>query len=460
MQAIQPFHNPSSFSRGIIQQHRDKIQSINLERPFPIYCNYLSTSRPKTNSKMTVNTSESSARGTDLSQGASATNAAVTVPKSRWFIPKEMQNDMLNTGLSEEIRIEVLNTGWEYTRAVIPIWSNWARYLAFARILTAEFTCEFCGDLFRPEETDEMVGYNLQEQVDILFGGTPLHKEMEREIRSFFVSVSEKVSSAKDGSDLFRRHTNALGHSAKDYYRLRDCDGTIRFTMAAALACNDIDMSKHWFNEEQVQLLAEICLGLYDSVAYFKHRAEGEISNFFAYVGGDMRLEMTHLYRELLWALEAAWATKPESTHVTNFMRQVGGTIHMTMRRYRFIEDGLTIGRPETAQVVEGTRNNVNLWYRVEPNTKVIKADRYPGWVALKERFMFEGLAECLDRSEADECPDCVRRDDYGAQDIYQFGGVVLCAKCKQEWIDYVRCLPARAAKLFPELKKLPEYWD
>ncbi|KAF3309918.1 hypothetical protein TWF173_010234 [Orbilia oligospora] len=105
------------------------------------------------------------------------------------------------------------------------------------------------------------------------------------------------------------------------------------------------------------------------------------------------------------------------------------------MRRYRFIEDGLTIGRPETVQVVERTRNNVNLWYRVEPNTKVIKVDRYPGWVALKERFMFEGLAECLDRSEADECPDC-------------------------EWIDYVRCLPARAAKLFPELKKLPEYWD
>ncbi|KAF3095942.1 hypothetical protein TWF102_002239 [Orbilia oligospora] len=354
---------------------------------------------------MTVNTSKSSTRGTDLSQGASATKAAVTVPKSRWFIPKEMQNDMLNTSLSEEMRIEVLNTGWEYTRAVIPIWSNWARYLAFARILTAEFTKK----------------WNV--------------KFVPSLYRSLRKSAVPKT---------------ALTYS--DVTRMR-LDIPPRTTI-------DLETAMHWFNEEQVQLLAEICLGLYDSVAYFKHRAEGEISNFFAYVGGDMRLEMTHLYRELLWALEAAWATKPESTHVTNFMRQVGGTIHMTMRRYRFIEDGLTIGRPETAQVVEGTRNNVNLWYRIEPNTKVIKADRYPGWVALKERFMFEGLAECLDRSEADECPDCVRRDDYGAQDIYQFGGVALCAKCKQEWIDYVRCLPARAAKLFPELKKLPEYWD
>ncbi|KAK6500080.1 hypothetical protein TWF481_010438 [Arthrobotrys musiformis] len=410
---------------------------------------------------MTIDISTSSATGVDSASGPRPADSAVTLKKSRWFYPEELKNDLANfTGLSEEVKAELINTGWEYIRCVIPAWSNWDRYIAFARILISQFACEFRGDLFRPEETDDVLGYNLQTQIDIVFGGTPVHERMGREVRAFFMGTSEKASSAKTNSELFRRYTNALGFSPKDYFRHRDCDAAARLTMAAALATNDIDLSKHWYSEEQIQILSEIALGLYDSIAYFKHRAEGEISNFYAYAGGELRLEATHLYREVLWAIEAALAGEPECIHITNFVHHFGGTIHMTMRRYRFIEDGLTIGKVETPSVVSGTRKNVNLWYRVEPNTQAAKKDRYTAWIAQKERLMYDGLAECLERPDSAQCQDCIRRTSYGAEDIYQFGGVILCSKCKQQWIDFTRSLPARAAKAFPELKELPEFWE
>jgi len=38
----------------------------------------------------------------------------------------------------------------------------------------------------------------------------------------------------------------------------------------------------------------------------------------------------------------------------------------MMMRRYRFVEDGLMIGRPETDHVIAQTRQHVKLWNRVD----------------------------------------------------------------------------------------------
>ena len=42
--------------------------------------------------------------------------------------------------------------------------------------------------------------------------------------------------------------------------------------------------------------------------------------------------------------------------------RFVGGPIHQVMRRYRFVEDGLIVGRPETADVVTQALHNAELW--------------------------------------------------------------------------------------------------
>ncbi|EPS37552.1 hypothetical protein H072_8759 [Dactylellina haptotyla CBS 200.50] len=379
--------------------------------------------------------------------------------KSRWFYPEELKDDLLNLEIPDALKAETLNCSWEYVRCVIPHWTNWDRYIAYTRIVIMQCICEFQGDLFRPEETDTMVGYKLQDLVDILFAGTPIHGQMSREIHAYFVPASEKSSSNKDGSELFRRYVNALAHSPKDYFRLRDCDASARFTIAAAWACNDVDLSKNWFNEDQWQILAELALGLYDSVAFFKHRAEGEVCNFFAYVGGDIRIETTRLYREAMWALDTALQGKQENVYVISFMRPFGGPCHIMMRRYRFVEEGLTLGRPENAEVVSQTGKNVNLWFRVEPNAKMPEKERYNSVMARKDDLMYEGLAECLERSNTVQCSDCVQKSTYGADDLYQFGGVKLCVGCQQKWKQWVTSFPARMAEAFPEVKSLPNYW-
>ncbi|KAF5339287.1 hypothetical protein D9758_013336 [Tetrapyrgos nigripes] len=76
-------------------------------------------------------------------------------------------------------------------------------------------------------------------------------------------------------------------------------------------------------------MLTEIAVTLYDSVAFYKHRAEGEINSTFAYIPEDVRTDAFRRARETLWALDVAWTRKPELRHVINFLRYIGGSIHM-----------------------------------------------------------------------------------------------------------------------------------
>lgn len=61
---------------------------------------------------------------------------------------------------------------------------------------------------------------------------------------------------------------------------MRDADALARFTIAAALACNDLD--DVWLSEDQFELLTEIGDTCYDAVAFYKHRSEGETNSTFA----------------------------------------------------------------------------------------------------------------------------------------------------------------------------------
>ena len=76
--------------------------------------------------------------------------------------------------------------------------------------------------------------------------------------------------------------------------------------MACALVSNDHD--DVWFTEEQLQILSEIFITLYDAVAFFKHRSEGETNNTYAYMPENLRVKAYRQSREILWALDAAWA--------------------------------------------------------------------------------------------------------------------------------------------------------
>jgi hypothetical protein len=276
---------------------------------------------------------------------------------------------------------------------------------------------------------------------------------MAREYRTFLLITADKASNRRD-SELFRRYVNSLAHSPKQWFRMRDCDALARFTIAAALACNDLD--DVWLSEEQFDMLGEIGITLYDAVAFYKHRSEGETNSTFAYMPEDLRVKAFRQCREVLWALDVAWARQRKMQVVNNFVRFFGGPIHMMMRRYRFVEEDLTIGKPETNQVITQTRVNFKLWNRVDANKmKDISEEdiqRYKDILARSEELMFRGLDQLPETGGDGVCDTCRYRASYGAETTHRFGGVELCAGCRAKWRGFLESFPDRATQVFPEL--------
>jgi len=67
---------------------------------------------------------------------------------------------------------EIFACAWEYTRCVIPQYTNWSRYIAFMRIIIMGIVAEFRGNLVDVTTGDEVLGYNLSDVLDALFLGT------------------------------------------------------------------------------------------------------------------------------------------------------------------------------------------------------------------------------------------------------------------------------------------------
>ncbi|KAH8887800.1 hypothetical protein GQ53DRAFT_784052 [Thozetella sp. PMI_491] len=373
-----------------------------------------------------------------------------------WFYPNEIKDDLLTVDLPEKFIAETLACGWEYARCVIPHFTNWQRYVAFIRIIVIGIVAEFRGNLVDVTAGDTLLGYDLNDLLDILFAGTPGREEMGRGYRAFLFTTSIKTSHKRQ-SDMFRRYVNALAESPKTWFRVRDCDALARFTMASALACNDVNDVR--FSEDEFQIVAELGITLYDAVAFYKHRTEGETNSTFAYAGQELslRTECYRRYREVLWGLDVAWAGSPGHRCVLNFLRFFGGPIHMTMRRYRFVEDGLTIGKPETDYVVNQTRENYKLWNRVDvlaaaENDLQADVKSYEDAMSRSNELLFPGQAEILERGGDGHCSQCQYRASYGAKTTGQFGGVRLCGGCRAEWQRYLETFQDRATKVFPIL--------
>jgi len=406
--------------------------------------------------------------------GDTAHLGEVAMPSKRhgttWHYPPELDGDLEGVDLPRDVIDETISCAWEYTRCIIPTYTNWSRYLYFVRIVMVgigmcrqrwrrkgqglahkDTVAEFRGDLVDVSVTDDVLGYNVQSLIDGCFAGTPGHASMGREYRSYLLFTGDKASPVRRGEDLFRRYVDSLARSPADWFRLRDCDGLIRFTAAAALSCNDFD--DVWFRDDEWAVLVEISAVLYDAVAFYKHRAEAETNSTFAYFPPDLRVDYFRRCRELLWSLDAAWARSRPHLCVVSFLRYFGGPIKMAMRRYRFVEEELTIGRPETDQVVEQTRNNVKLWNRVDAgNANAVAAARYEGVMEREERLLFHGQAELLRGDSGSSCGECLRKTSYGAQEVGRFGGVRLCETCQQRWREYADGAVARAVAAFPVL--------
>ncbi|KJX95711.1 hypothetical protein TI39_contig1183g00001 [Zymoseptoria brevis] len=364
--------------------------------------------------------------------------------KNKWYYPQAIADDLRGVNLPAAVKEETLACAWEYTRCVIPHYTNWSRYVAFMRTIIIGTIAEFQGSLLDVAAGDEILGYDLGQVLDDLFHDTAAHQEMSREYRSFLLITADKTHSRRAGR-FFKQYVRALAETPRQWFRMRDADALARFSMAAALACNDLDTD--CLSPAQTEIMAEIAVTLYDATAFFKHRAERETNNTFAYVPADGRLEAFHQARQVLWALDVGYASKPGFHVICNFVRSFGGPIHMEMRRYRYVEDGLTIGRAETQKVVEAARSHVKLWNRVESDHDSNEDLRRYEAVLQREDLLFDGLAGFLQRGPS--CMHCKYRTDSG--EMYQFSGIELCASCRIEWQAHVRSLPERALCVFPE---------
>ena len=128
----------------------------------------------------------------------------------------------------------------------------------------------------------------------------------------------------------------------------------------------------------------------------------------------------------------------------------------MTTRRYRFVEDGLMIGRPETEEVVDLTRKSVKLWNRVEDVVpQPVGVERYADVVARSGELFLPEFCDLLQKSDGKHCARCSHVGSDSLKTIRQFGGVRLCDECKRMWKSHMRSLTKRFVAAFPELEKI-----
>ncbi|KAJ2973095.1 hypothetical protein NQ176_g6797 [Zarea fungicola] len=383
-------------------------------------------------------------------------SASQNVPVSisdKWFYPEEIANDLKDIPLAESVKHETLNSAWEYTRCAVPFYTNQERYIALVRLNVIAVIVEFQGDLVDISSGDDICGYSVSKLLDTLFEDGSTNVAMGREYRTFLLFAAEK-SSERRHSVLFNRYINSMARSAEDWQRIRDADGLVRFTIMAALACNNLDSIN--YTDGQLAILSELAVCMYDAVAYYKHRAEGESHNTFAYGGNDLRIETFRKYREILWALDTSWQYQPEGIVVANTIRCIGGPIHMTMRRYRFVEDGLQVCKPETIEIVNQACDNVKLWNRIGTMERpIIGLDRYHDVIAREKTLLIKGLAGILESER--HCNDCVFRQTYDNKVTGEFSGITLCSKCRSAWEEYIGSIAIRTAAVFPEITSVLE---
>lgn len=126
------------------------------------------------------------------------------------------------------------------------------------------------------------------------------------------------------------------------------------------------------------------------------------------------------------------------------------------MRRYRFIEDGMMIGRPDTTTVITQACQQFKLWNRVDMQYGDAKdVERYNHLMVRSEELMLDGLREFLDASNENTFKGCQHRETRGGYTSFAFGGVQLCEGCKESWGVYVASFSARFTDVFPEIKNV-----
>jgi hypothetical protein len=105
-------------------------------------------------------------------QSEQSSNNKAIIVNERWYYPPDIANDLKDVDLPFRVKEEVFATAWEYTRCVIPEYTNWSRYVAFMRIIVMGIIAEFRGSLMDVANDDNVVGYSLTEVLNTLCEGT------------------------------------------------------------------------------------------------------------------------------------------------------------------------------------------------------------------------------------------------------------------------------------------------
>lgn len=374
-----------------------------------------------------------------------------------WHYPDEIANDLQHIDLPPAVKAEVLACAWEYSRCVIPQYTNWKRYVAFMRIMIIGTIAEFRGALFdMTSNDDEVLGYDLDQVLDDLFGNSPGAKDMALEYKTFLTVTSDKTSDRRN-DQFFSMYAKAVSSGPANWMRLRDCDALCRFTVAAALACHDHD--DFWLRDDQWDVLTEIGDTMYDAIAFYKHRAEGETNNTFAYMPEEMRVEAFRNAREVLRALDVAFARDPEWQCVINMLRLFGGPIHVMMRRYRFVEEGLVIGKCEDENDRKAAKKHEKLWHRLDRSRSRQQEgqNRYKLILEKENKLLFRGFVDILESANRDDSPLSSPERDCVVEDAdKRFGGELLSDAVREEWRAYALGLNGRLQRAFPTVKPTP----
>jgi len=105
-------------------------------------------------------------------------STSTRAPRERdtWYYPPEIANDLSDVDLPMHVKGEIFACAWEYTRCVIPQYTNWKRYVAFMRIIVMGIIAEFRGEMVDVTAGDNILGYSLDGTLAELFSGTPGHQ--------------------------------------------------------------------------------------------------------------------------------------------------------------------------------------------------------------------------------------------------------------------------------------------
>lgn len=109
-------------------------------------------------------------------------------------------------------------------------------------------------------------------------------------------------------------------------FRLRDCDTLIRFNVAAALACNDLEQIYVALSEDQLQIIGELGVTLHDAAVYGNDRqVGGRMKSSFAFSDFEAknRAPILRHYRNVLSAMDVLAVDSPAFCCAVNVLRSI-----------------------------------------------------------------------------------------------------------------------------------------